>query len=169
VRAVGDFLAWLGAHGVASIADAASLHVAAYVEELGRTQAAPTVKQRLAAIRRLFDWLASSGVLPFNDERRLVADVEVAAELQGAVPLGAVREDRDRRKDVADRELMRVEDGSSGHGELRPAPLAGEDAARLVAVGDDATALRACRVTVDVAPAYGLEQRVGLVLGQAGR
>jgi len=66
VRAVGDFLAWLEAHGVASIADAASLHVAAYVEELGRTQSAPTVKQRLAAIRRLFDWLASGGVLPFN-------------------------------------------------------------------------------------------------------
>lgn len=66
VRAVGDFLAWLEAHGVASIADVASLHVAAYVEELGRMQSAPTVKQRLAAIRRLFDWLASGGVLPFN-------------------------------------------------------------------------------------------------------
>ena len=66
VRAVGYFLAWLEAHGVASITDAASLHVAAYVEELGRTQSAPTVKQRLAAIRRLFDWLASGGVLPFN-------------------------------------------------------------------------------------------------------
>ena len=66
VRGIGDFLAWLEAHGVTSIADTASLHVAAYIEELGRAQSAPTVKQRLAAIRRLFDWLASGGVLPFN-------------------------------------------------------------------------------------------------------
>ncbi|MDX7952136.1 tyrosine-type recombinase/integrase [Lichenihabitans sp. Uapishka_5] len=66
LRGVGDFLTWLEAHGVTSIADAASLHVAAYIEELGREQSAPTVKQRLAAIRRLFDWLASGGVLPFN-------------------------------------------------------------------------------------------------------
>ena len=65
-RAVGDFLTWLEAQGVASITQTASLHVAAYVEELGRTRSAPTVKQRLAAIRRLFDWLASGGVLPFN-------------------------------------------------------------------------------------------------------
>ena len=66
MRGVGDFLAWLEAHGVTSIADTASLHVAAYIEELGREQSAPTVKQRLAAIRRIFDWLASGGVLPFN-------------------------------------------------------------------------------------------------------
>ena len=66
MRGVGDFLAWLEAHGVTSIIDTASLHVAAYVEELGRTQSAPTVKQRLAAIRALFDWLASGGALPFN-------------------------------------------------------------------------------------------------------
>ncbi len=66
LRAVADFLAWIEAHGVTSITEVASLHVAAYVEELGRARSAPTVKQRLAAIRRLFDWLASGGVLPFN-------------------------------------------------------------------------------------------------------
>ncbi len=33
---------------------------------LDREQSAPTVKQQLAAIRRLFDWLAAGGVLPFN-------------------------------------------------------------------------------------------------------
>ena len=65
-RAVGDFLAWLDRHGIASIAAVSSLHVAAYVEELGRTLSAPTVKLRLAAIRAMFDWLATGGVLPFN-------------------------------------------------------------------------------------------------------
>jgi site-specific recombinase XerD len=67
VRAVGAFLTWLEVQGVESIAEASSLHVAAYVEQLTRgEQSAPTVKQQLAAIRRLFDWLAAGGVLPFN-------------------------------------------------------------------------------------------------------
>ena len=66
-RAVRAFLIWLEAQGVASIAAASSLHVAAYVEQLTRSeQSAPTVKQQLAAIRRLFDRLAAGGVLPFN-------------------------------------------------------------------------------------------------------
>ena len=34
-------------------------HVSAYVERLTRTYRAPTVKQHLAAIRMLFDWLAA--------------------------------------------------------------------------------------------------------------
>ena len=66
VRDVGDFLAWLDQAGVTSILDVQSPHVAAYVEHLGRSQAAPSVKRRLAANRSMFDWLATGGVLPFN-------------------------------------------------------------------------------------------------------
>jgi site-specific recombinase XerD len=66
VRAVGEFCAWLEAHRVPSITAVGSIHVAAYIEELGRHHAAPSVKQRLAAIRMMFDWLATGGVLPFN-------------------------------------------------------------------------------------------------------
>jgi len=65
-RGVEDFLMWLEAHGLTSIAEVASLHVAAYIEHLSRSLSAPTVKQRLAAIRHLFDWLASGGILAFN-------------------------------------------------------------------------------------------------------
>jgi site-specific recombinase XerD len=42
------------------------IHVAAYVEELGAAYSKPTVKQHLAALRMLFDWLVSGGVLPVN-------------------------------------------------------------------------------------------------------
>ena len=42
------------------------LHVAAYIEQLGRERSAPTVKQRLAAIRHLFDWLVTGQVIPVN-------------------------------------------------------------------------------------------------------
>lgn len=66
VKAVGEFCAWLERHGLPSIAAVGSIHIAAYVEELGRSHSAPTVKQRLAAIRMMFDWLATGGVLPFN-------------------------------------------------------------------------------------------------------
>ena len=51
VRAVGAFCAWLEAHGASSIAAVSSIHVAAYVEDLGHRHSAPTVKQHLSAIR----------------------------------------------------------------------------------------------------------------------
>jgi hypothetical protein len=37
--------------------DPTLLHVAAYIEALGKDFEKPTVKQHLAAIRMLFDWL----------------------------------------------------------------------------------------------------------------
>jgi site-specific recombinase XerD len=41
----------------ASIAAVQPAHVAGYIEELTRARSAPTAKQRLSAIRHLFDWL----------------------------------------------------------------------------------------------------------------
>jgi site-specific recombinase XerD len=40
--------------------------VASYIEELTKTRAPQTVKQHLAAIRVLFDWLVVGQVMPFN-------------------------------------------------------------------------------------------------------
>jgi site-specific recombinase XerC len=42
------------------------LHVAAWIELQTRTLSAPTVKQHLAAIRHLFDWLVTGQVVPHN-------------------------------------------------------------------------------------------------------
>jgi len=39
------------------------MHVAAYVEQLGNTHLAPSVKQHLAAVRMLFDWLVVGQVV----------------------------------------------------------------------------------------------------------
>jgi site-specific recombinase XerD len=55
--AVRAFFAWLDAKRVAPLAAVRTHHVSAYVEFLGRRYRAPTVKQHLAAIRMLFDWL----------------------------------------------------------------------------------------------------------------
>jgi len=64
-KAVGDFLAWCQHSGL-SLPGIEPVHVAAYIEQLTRSKAAPTVKQHLAAIGMLFDWLTSGGILPFN-------------------------------------------------------------------------------------------------------
>jgi site-specific recombinase XerD len=65
-RAAGEFLAWCEAAGVPSLAAVRPLHVAAWVEAQARAHAAPTVKQRLAAVRHLFDWLVTGQVVPTN-------------------------------------------------------------------------------------------------------
>jgi site-specific recombinase XerD len=65
-RAVAGFLAWCEERGVRSLAEVQPLHVAAWIELEGREVAAPSVKQRLAAIRHLFDWLVTGQVVPVN-------------------------------------------------------------------------------------------------------
>jgi site-specific recombinase XerD len=63
---VREFLAWCEVHGVRSITAVQSVHVASYIEELARARSAPTAKQRLAAIRHLFDWFVVGQVMPVN-------------------------------------------------------------------------------------------------------
>ncbi len=65
-RAVADFLGWLERRGIHDIRQVNSFIVAAWVEDMQREHPAPTVKQRLAAVRMLLDWLATGGVLEFN-------------------------------------------------------------------------------------------------------
>jgi site-specific recombinase XerD len=65
-QAVSEFLAWCEDHRVPSITAVQPVHVAGYIEELTRARSAPTVKQRLSAIRHLFDWLVVGQVMPAN-------------------------------------------------------------------------------------------------------
>lgn len=65
-RAVGEFLAWCESVGVTSLPDVQPLHVASWIELEARQVSAPSVKQRLAALRHLFDWLVIGQVVPAN-------------------------------------------------------------------------------------------------------
>ena len=65
-RGVVDFLDWCAERGVTALPQIQPLHVAAWIEELGRHVSVPTVKQRLAGIRHLFDWLVRAQVVPQN-------------------------------------------------------------------------------------------------------
>jgi hypothetical protein len=49
---------------VPSIGTVQPVHVATWIEAATRELAAPSVKQRLVAIRHLFDWLVTGQVVP---------------------------------------------------------------------------------------------------------
>jgi site-specific recombinase XerD len=65
-RAAVNFMDWCAAHGVIALSVIQPIHVAAWVEEMGRDVSPPTVKQRLAAIRHLFDWMVVGQVISSN-------------------------------------------------------------------------------------------------------
>jgi site-specific recombinase XerD len=64
-RACLDFFRWCESRGL-GLDGIGPMHVAAYIEKLGKELSRPTVKQQLAAIRMLFDWLVVGQVVPFN-------------------------------------------------------------------------------------------------------
>jgi site-specific recombinase XerD len=65
-RAVADFFRWCERIGLARLDAVEPVHFAGYVEELGKTRAAPSVKQHLAAVRMLYDWLVVGQVVRSN-------------------------------------------------------------------------------------------------------
>jgi site-specific recombinase XerD len=65
-RAACSFFAWLEQHDIGELTDIEPMHVSLYIETLQTTAAKPTVKQHLAAIRMLFDWLVVGQVLATN-------------------------------------------------------------------------------------------------------
>jgi site-specific recombinase XerC len=65
-RAAQEFLAWCATVGLSSITAVEPVHVAAWIEGGTRELSAPSVKQRLAALRHLFDWLVTGQVVPAN-------------------------------------------------------------------------------------------------------
>lgn len=64
-RAASRFFAWCSEQGL-ELAQVQPVHVAAYIELLCDEYSAPTVKQHLAAIRMLFDYLVTGQVVPLN-------------------------------------------------------------------------------------------------------
>lgn len=63
-QAIKQFFDWLEDRGVTSLSQIEPMMVAAYIEK--HPASAPTVKQHLAAIRRLFDWLVTGQVVSQN-------------------------------------------------------------------------------------------------------
>jgi site-specific recombinase XerD len=66
LNAVGRFFAWCEHHQLGQFADIEPLHVAAYIEAMPSGFEKPSVKQHLAAIRMLFDWLVTGHFVATN-------------------------------------------------------------------------------------------------------
>ncbi len=64
-HAVNRFCLWCEQRGL-TLTNLSPFVVAAYIEQLMHDRSAPTVKQHLSAIRRLFDWLVVGQVVPIN-------------------------------------------------------------------------------------------------------
>jgi len=84
-RAASAFFAWCERHGLL-LAAVQPVHVAAYVEIIGRDLSAPSVKQQLAAIRMLFDWLVGGRVVPHNPAAAVRGPKHSAAKGKARMP-----------------------------------------------------------------------------------
>jgi len=65
-RACLNFFAWCKTKGIADLAEVEPFHVGAYLKALGATHEKPTVKQHLAAVRMMFDYLVIGQVIALN-------------------------------------------------------------------------------------------------------
>src|SRR5450755_2147698 len=107
-RACSRFFAWCDARGL-TLTTIRPFDVATYIETLGKTHSAPGVKQQLAAVRMLFDWLIVGQVTPSNPASAVRGPTHVVKTgttpvLEGkewrrlidAIPTNTVRDLRDR-------------------------------------------------------------------------
>ncbi len=107
-RAVCSFDEWCSAQHL-RMEDLSPIVVAAYIEELQKMRPEPSVKQALAAIRMLFDWLVTGHVVPFNPAASVrgpryslrrgktpVLDAEQARQLLDSIDTSSIVGLRDR-------------------------------------------------------------------------
>jgi hypothetical protein len=81
-RAVMDFFGWCERYGVGPLLAIQPVHVAAYIEELTRSYAAPTVKQRLASVPE------RRSVVVINQREDLLGRVNVTHDVVAIRALG---------------------------------------------------------------------------------
>ena len=104
------FLRWCEDRGVRDLKAIKPMLVAAYIEQLQQDYAKPSVKQQLATIRMLFDWLVTGQVIPVNPAHAVrgpkhvvktgktpVLTAEETRTLLDSIPIDTRRRKRRRR------------------------------------------------------------------------
>ena len=107
-RACARFFVWCEERGL-TLTTIRPLRRGAWIEELQEKHGAPGVKQQLAAVRMLFDWLITGQVLPHNPAAAVrgpkhvvktgktpVLDADEWRRLIDSIPTDTVRDLRDR-------------------------------------------------------------------------
>jgi integrase/recombinase XerD len=121
-RNVMRFFAWTHARAL-SLHAIKSYHVSAYLAELAAEHATPTVKQHLASLRMLFDWLITGQVLEANPAAAVraakhvvkkgktpVLKADQARELLDSIPLKIGPEPKDGEEDTRPPSLIGLRD-----------------------------------------------------------
>src|SRR5579883_1745042 len=86
------FLRWCESRRISSLKQIKPVTVAAYIELLQTSHSKPTVKQNLATIRMLFDWLVTGQVVPVNPATSVRGPKHVVK--QGSTPVLSAEETR---------------------------------------------------------------------------
>jgi site-specific recombinase XerD len=107
-RACSQFFAWCETRG-RTVETIRPFDVATYIEARQQTHSAPDVKQQLAAVRMLFDWLVTGQIVPVNPASAVrgpkhvvktgktpVLDPAEWRKLIDSIPTSTVRDLRDR-------------------------------------------------------------------------
>jgi site-specific recombinase XerD len=107
-RACQQFFVWCEHRGL-TLTVIRPFDVATWIEQLQQTHVAPSVKQQLAAVRMLFDWLITGQIVSMNPTsavrgpKHVVKSGKTPAldgkewhKLIDAIPIGTVRDLRDR-------------------------------------------------------------------------
>jgi site-specific recombinase XerD len=89
---VRQFNVWCLEHRLSEPGRIQPIHVAAYVEQLQKQHSKPTVKQHLAALRMLFDWLVLGQIIPSNPASSVRGPRHVARK--GKTPVLSAEEAR---------------------------------------------------------------------------
>src|SRR5271166_7159553 len=66
MNAARRFAAWCALHNIDELSRVQPFHVAAFIKDLQDELSPPSVKQHLAALRMLFDWLVTGHVIDVN-------------------------------------------------------------------------------------------------------
>jgi len=106
-RAVKQFFDWCENHRL-GLDDIERIAIAAYIEQLGTNAAKPTVKQNLAAIRQLFDYLVTGGILPSNPAGSVRGPKYVVT--RGKTPVLSAEEMRQLLDSIDTNELIGLRD-----------------------------------------------------------
>ncbi len=101
------FFTWCGDRGL-ELKEIKSYHVSAYVEELGQTMAAPSVKQHLATIRMLYDWMIVGQIVEVNPAQAVRGPKHVVKK--GKTPVLTEDEARDLLKSIDGSDLVSLRD-----------------------------------------------------------
>jgi site-specific recombinase XerD len=105
------FLRWCEGKGARELKAIRPMLVAAYIEQLQKTHSRPSVKQQLATIRMLFDWLVTGQVMSVNPAHAVRGPRHVVA--QGKTPVLNAEETRALLDSIATERVAAVaQDGT---------------------------------------------------------